>query len=106
MRICLHRFSIGSIVGWVAGLAATCTLLSALLAVIVPVGLLVLLAIVQISRMVTHVAGWVQRTNLSELGNTTLHAVNQLLARVPFLHVTVTAESLQKNDGDLRAEGR
>jgi predicted PurR-regulated permease PerM len=79
-----------------SGLAATCTLLSALLVVIVPVGLLVLLAIVQISRMVTHVAGWVQRTNLSDLGSTTLQAVNQLLARVPFLHVTVTAESLRK----------
>src|SRR3984957_17913032 len=79
-----------------SGLAATCTLLSALLVVIVPVGLLVLLAIVQISRMVTHVAGWVQRTNLNDLGNTTLQAINQLVARVPFLHVTVTAESLRK----------
>jgi predicted PurR-regulated permease PerM len=79
-----------------SGLAATCTLLSALLVVIVPIGLLVLLAIVQISRMVTHVAGWVQRTNLNDVGNTTLQAVNQLLARVPFLHVTVTAESLRK----------
>jgi predicted PurR-regulated permease PerM len=63
--------------------------------VIVPVGLLVVLAIVQISRMVTHVADWAQRTNLSDLGSTTLQAVNQLLARVPFLHVTVTAESLR-----------
>jgi predicted PurR-regulated permease PerM len=79
-----------------SSLAATCTLLAALLAVIVPVGLLVLLAIVQISRMVTHVAGWVQRTNLSDLGNTILQAINQMLARVPFLHVTVTAESLRK----------
>jgi predicted PurR-regulated permease PerM len=79
-----------------SGLAATCTLLSALLVVIVPVGLLVLLAIVQISRMVTHVAGWVQRTDLSDLGNTTLQAVNKLLARVPFLHMTLTAESLRK----------
>src|SRR5271167_435650 len=79
-----------------SGLAATCTLLAALLVVIVPLGLLVLWAIVQISRMVTQVAGWVQRTNLNELGNTTLQAVNQLLARVPFLHVTVTAESLRK----------
>lgn len=79
-----------------AGLAATCTLLSALVAVIVPVGLLVVLAIVQISRMVTHVAGWVQRTGLSGLGDQTLHVVNQLLARVPFLHMTVTAESLRK----------
>jgi predicted PurR-regulated permease PerM len=78
------------------GLAATCTLLTALAAVIVPVGLLVALAIVQISRMVTQVAGWVQKTGLSVLGDKSLHVVNQLLARVPFLHMTVTAESLRK----------
>jgi predicted PurR-regulated permease PerM len=78
------------------GLAATCTLLSALAAVIVPVGLSVLLAIVQISRMVTQVAGWVQRTGLSGIGDKSLDVVNQLLARVPFLHMTVTAESLRK----------
>jgi predicted PurR-regulated permease PerM len=42
-----------------SGLAATCTLLSALAVVFGPVDLLVLLAIVQISRMVTHVASWV-----------------------------------------------
>src|SRR6201996_1064940 len=79
-----------------AGLAATCTLLSALIAVIVPIGLLLVLAIVQISRMITHVAGWVQRTGLSGLGDKSLHVVNQVLARVPFLHMTVTAESLRK----------
>jgi len=78
------------------GLAATCTLLSALAGVIVPVALLVLLAIVQISRMVVQVAGWVQRTGLSVLGDKSLHVVNQLLARVPFLHMTVTSESLRK----------
>ena len=77
------------------GLAATCTLLTALAAVIVPIGLLVVLAIVQISRMVTHVAGWVQRTGLSGLGDKSLHVVNRVLARVPFLHMTVTAESLR-----------
>src|ERR1700734_163400 len=79
-----------------SGMAATCTLLTALAVVIVPIGLLVLVAIVQISRMVTHVAGWLQKTNLSDVGNTTLQAVNQMLARVPFLHVTFTAESLRK----------
>src|ERR1700758_2537968 len=78
------------------GVAATCTLLTALAAVIVPIGLLVVLAIVQISRMVTHVAGWGQKTGMTELGDKSLHVVNQLLARVPFLHMTVTAESLRK----------
>jgi predicted PurR-regulated permease PerM len=38
----------------------------------------------------------VQRTDLSDLGNTTLQAVNKLLARAPFLHMTVTVESLRK----------
>lgn len=78
------------------GLAATCTLLSALVAVIVPVGLLVLLAIVQISRMVAQVADWVKRTDLSKLGEKALHVANDLLARVPFVHTTVTTESLRK----------
>jgi predicted PurR-regulated permease PerM len=78
------------------GLAATCTLLSALVAVIVPISLLVLLAIVQISRMVAQVADWVERTDLSKLGDKALHAANDLLARVPFVHTTLTAESLRK----------
>jgi predicted PurR-regulated permease PerM len=79
-----------------SGMAATCTLLTALAVVIVPIGLLVLVAIVQISRMVTQVAGWVARTNLSDLGEQSLQVVNKLLARLPFLHITVTAESLRK----------
>jgi AI-2E family transporter len=78
------------------GLAATSTLLSAVAMVIVPVGLLVFLAIVQISRMVTHVASWVKRTGLNKIGDQSLHVVNQFLTRVPFLHMTVTAESLRK----------
>jgi predicted PurR-regulated permease PerM len=39
------------------GLSATCTLLSALVVVFVPVGLVVVLAFVQISRMVDSIAG-------------------------------------------------
>jgi predicted PurR-regulated permease PerM len=78
------------------GLSATCTLLSALAVVIVPVGLLVVLAFVQISRMVDSIAGWVKTTDLSGLGARVLQAVNDLLARVPFAHTTVTAETLKK----------
>ena len=78
------------------GLSATCTLLSALAVVIVPVGLLVILAFVQISRMVDSIAGWVKTTDLSGLGDKVLRAVNNLLARVPFAHTTVTAETLRK----------
>lgn len=78
------------------GLSATCTLVSALAIVIVPVGLLVLLAIVQIARMVDSVAEWVKSIGPSTLGDKVLQLVNDLLARVPFLHITVTAEALRK----------
>ncbi|OBK11536.1 AI-2E family transporter [Mycobacterium asiaticum] len=78
------------------GLAATCTLLSALAIVIVPVGLLVALAIVQIARMVDSVADWVKSTDLSTLGDKSLHLVNELLGKVPFVHLTISAEMLRK----------
>jgi predicted PurR-regulated permease PerM len=78
------------------GLSATCTLLSALVIVIVPIGLLVVLAFVQISRMVDSIAGWVKTTDLSGLGDKVLHAVNDLLARIPFAHLTITADTLRK----------
>jgi predicted PurR-regulated permease PerM len=78
------------------GLSATCTLLSALAIVIVPVGLLVVLAFVQISRMVDSITGWVKTTDLSGLGDKVLHVLNDLLARVPFVHTTITAETLRK----------
>jgi predicted PurR-regulated permease PerM len=78
------------------GLSVTCTLLSALAIVIVPVGLLVVLAFVQISRMLDSIAGWVKTTDLSVLGDRALRAVNDLLARIPFVHTTITTETLRK----------
>src|ERR1700752_2712245 len=78
------------------GLSATCTLLSALVIVIVPIGVLVVLAFVQISRMVDSIAGWVKTTDLSGLGDKVLHAVNDVLARIPFAHLTITADTLRK----------
>ena len=77
------------------GLSATCTVLAALVSVIVPVGLLVVLGVVQIARMVNDIASWVKTTDLSGLGDKVLQVVNDLLARVPFVHVTVTAETLR-----------
>ncbi|MBJ7337807.1 AI-2E family transporter [Mycolicibacterium sp.] len=79
------------------GLSVTLTVLSALCAVIIPLGLLVLLAVVQISAMVRSVSDWVSRTDLSSLGDRTLTLVNDLLSKVPFLHdVQVTPELLQE----------
>ncbi len=79
-----------------AGLSAALTLLTAIGSVIVPLGLFIFLAVVQITTMVERVAEWVGRTDLSGLGDQTLQLVNALLHRVPFTeNVTVTLESLR-----------
>ncbi len=51
------------------GLSVTCTVLSALASVFVPIGLLVVMAFVQIARMVNDIAGWFKTTNPSDLGD-------------------------------------
>jgi len=79
-----------------AGLSAALTLLAALASVVVPMGLVLLLAVAQIARMIAHVADWVRSTDLSGFGDRTLHLVNDVLSRVPFLHITVTPEMLRK----------
>src|SRR5512135_3608292 len=76
------------------GLSATLTVLAALLAVAIPAALFVLLAVVQITHMVESVAKWVGKTDLTSLGDRILQAVNEVLARAPFLHITVTQDSL------------
>jgi predicted PurR-regulated permease PerM len=78
------------------GLSATLTLLAAFASVIVPVGLIGLIAVVQISEMVKSVAEWVERTDLSTLGDKTLKLVNEMLSRVPFADITVTPEMIRK----------
>jgi predicted PurR-regulated permease PerM len=78
------------------GLSATLTLLAAIASVIVPVGLIVLIAVVQISDMIRSVADWVERTDLSTLGDKTLKLANELLSRVPFAHMTVTPDMIRK----------
>lgn len=78
------------------GLSATITLLAALMMVIIPVALVVLLAVVQITEMVNAVSGWIAATDVSTLGDRALRLVNELLARVPFLHINVTADSLRE----------
>ena len=78
------------------GLSAALTLLAALASVVIPAAAFVLLAIVQVTTMVRSVANWVAQTDMSSLGDKTLRVINETLARVPFLHVTVTPESLRK----------
>ena len=84
---CRQRFS--------TGLSATLTVLAALATVIIPVGALITLAVLQVSHMVVHVAEWVETADLSTLGARALEFVNNLLAKLPFGHFTVSAESLR-----------
>ncbi|MDT5149544.1 MAG: hypothetical protein QOI01_1277 [Mycobacterium sp.] len=79
------------------GLSVTFTLLAAIFAVIIPLGLLILLAVVQISAMVRSVSAWVSRTDLSSLGDRALKFVNDAVDKIPFLtNVNVTPELLQE----------
>jgi predicted PurR-regulated permease PerM len=77
------------------GVSAALTLLSALLIVIIPVIVVVFLAIVQITQMVNAVSGWLAATDVSTLGDRALRFINDLFARVPFLQINVTADSLR-----------
>lgn len=79
-----------------AGLAATGTLLAALIVVIVPVGLSVFLAVAQITRTVGDVAERVQATDPNALGDKALKFVNGLLERIPFMHVELTMAALRE----------
>lgn len=77
------------------GLAATCTLLCAIVAVAVPITLVIVLAVVQISEMVEGINNWVATTDLGALGNRLLGSANELLSRVPFLDITLTMDSIR-----------
>jgi predicted PurR-regulated permease PerM len=78
-----------------AGRSAAFTLVVALAVVIIPLTLVILLAIAQVTRMVSNVASWAATANPGALGEQALEFVNRTLARVPYLHTTVTAESLK-----------
>jgi predicted PurR-regulated permease PerM len=78
------------------GLSATLTLLAAIASVIIPLSLLVLLAVVQISHMVKSVAGWIGSTDVGTLGDRALRVANEFLSRLPFANnVHVTADSVR-----------
>jgi predicted PurR-regulated permease PerM len=77
------------------GLAATCTLLCAIVAVAVPITLVIVLAVVQISEMVEGINNWVATTDLGALGNRLLGSANELLGRIPFLDITLTMDSIR-----------
>lgn len=77
------------------GLSATLTLLAAILVVIIPVTLVVFLAIVQISQMVTTVSQWMATTDISTLGDRAMKLANDLLDKVPFVDFRLTPDTLR-----------
>jgi len=77
------------------GLSATVTVLAALATVVIPLGFVIFLAGLQISHMVVHVAEWAQTADVRNLGIQVVDSVNQMLAKLPFGHITVTEEGLR-----------
>lgn len=77
------------------GLSATLTLLAAMLTVIIPASLVVFLAIVQITQMVTTVNQWMATTDVSTLGDRAMKFANDLIERVPFLDLRLTQDTLR-----------
>jgi predicted PurR-regulated permease PerM len=75
--------------------SATLTLLAAVATVGIPLGLVGFLAFLQIGQMVESIGHWVQRTDLNALGVRLVDSANQLLARVPFVDVNLTPDSLK-----------
>lgn len=77
------------------GLSATATLLTAIAIVAVPLGGVIFLAVLQIGQMVTGIGHWVAENDLTALGQRLLATVNNLLAKVPFMHINLTTESVR-----------
>ena len=79
------------------GVSVTLTVLAALLMLVIPVTLLVMLAVVQITAMVRSVQGWLAETDLSGLGDRTLTYANDLIDRIPLLNgVDLTPQLVQE----------
>jgi predicted PurR-regulated permease PerM len=77
------------------GLSATVTLLAAVGTVALPLAGVMFLAFLQISQMVTSIGQWVGQTDFTALAQQLLDSANELLARVPFLHITLTPDSVR-----------
>ena len=79
------------------GTSVTLTVLAALLMLVIPVTLLVMFAVVQITAIVRSVQGWLAETDLSGLGDRTLKYANDLIDRIPLLNgVDLTPQLVQE----------
>lgn len=78
------------------GLSATVTLLAAVATVAIPLAGVIFLAVLQISQMVTSIGHWAEQTDFTALAQRLLDSANALLARVPFLDITLTPDSVRQ----------
>ena len=76
-------------------ISATLTLLASIAIVGVPLAGVIVLAVLQISQMVTGISHWLAQNDLTHLGQQLLTSTNQALAKVPFMHITLTPESVR-----------
>lgn len=77
------------------GISATLTLLASIAVVGIPLAGVIVLAVLQISQMVTGISHWVAQNDLTALGERLLRSVNDGLAKVPFMHITLTPDSVR-----------
>ncbi len=78
------------------GVSATLTLLAAIATVALPLAGVVFLAFLQIAQAVTSIGRWVEQTDFTALAQQLLDSANQLLARIPFLNITLTPDSVRE----------
>ena len=76
------------------GISATLTLLASIAVVGIPLAGVIFLAVLQIGQMVTGISHWLAQNDLTSLGQQLLNSANQALAKVPFMHITLTPESV------------
>ncbi|MEH3141421.1 MAG: AI-2E family transporter [Mycobacterium kyogaense] len=77
------------------GLSATVTLLAAVATVVIPLSGVIALAVLQISEMVTSIGRWAEQTDFTALAQRLLNSANEVLARIPFVNITLTEESVR-----------
>jgi predicted PurR-regulated permease PerM len=77
------------------GISATLTLLASIAVVGIPLSGVIVLAVMQISEMVTGIGHWLAQNDLTQLGKRLFGSVNELLAKVPFMHIAVTPDSVR-----------
>ncbi len=78
------------------GLSATLTLFAAIATVALPLAGVIFLAFLQISQMVASVGRWAEQTDFTALAQRLLDSANELLARVPFMNITLTPDSVRE----------